>query len=327
MKSLFRLPILVAIVIYFNWTFFRYARRLQRDDYAAVVKGSVDHDPAPKNVTRSVAEYAREGEETSKFKDGKSLSNNHFGNLGKNIALGPVNGTAGANIKHTMLSSNRRGYASSEGNLPTDYRSVNRTRANIKHTMMLASNRRGYASSGGKLPTDYQKSYPDPRTWSAIDNGTCIDKSSQPASGFDWQVRAPHAILLGVMKGGTHALSEYLWDHPLVTPPKNESHEFHFFDGKHFRRDKSGIPQKQNQMAYAQRVQMRYPDFFNSHSNGKLYTIHDSPRYLLWSDRIPDAILCVTPWAKLMAVLRDPVERVISHYRFQDEGKQTIPIS
>jgi hypothetical protein len=286
MKSLARLLILVVVVIYFNWTFFRYARRLQKDDHAAV-KGSFDHDP-PKNVTLRVAEYT--SDETSKFKDGKSLPNNHFGNLGKNVKLGPVNGTgASSEIKHTMFSSN------------------------IK----------GYAPSGGMLPTDYQKSYPDPRTWPVIDNGTCIDKSSQPVFGLDWQVRAPHAILLGVMKGGTHALSEYLWDHPLVTPPKKEVHEFHFFDGRNFIRDQSGIPQRRNQMAYAQRVHMRYPDFFNLHSNEKLYTIHDSPRYLLWSDRIPDAILCVTPWAKLMAVLRDPVDRVISHYRFQDQGKHT----
>ena len=178
-----------------------------------------------------------------------------------------------------------------------------------------------YAPSGGVLPTDDHRLYPNRATWSEIDNGTCLDYTDEPL--FDWQRRAPYAILLGAMKGGTHALSEYLWDHPLVARPHGENYELHFFDGRHFQRDSRGIPQKQNQISYAQRFRAMYPEFFSSRREGKeLVTIHDSPRYLLWSDRIPDAILCVTPWVKLMAVLRDPVERAISHYRFQDEARR-----
>ena len=118
------------------------------------------------------------------------------------------------------------------------------------------------------------------------------------------------------MKGGTHALSEYLWDHPQVA--RGNGYELHFFDGKHFERNASGIPQQSNQLAYAKRVRRMYPQVVVN--NDDSVAIHDSPRYLLWSDRIPNAILCVTPWVKLLAVLRDPVERAISHYRFQDDG-------
>jgi hypothetical protein len=46
-----------------------------------------------------------------------------------------------------------------------------------------------------------------------------------------------------------------------------------------------------------------------------LYAMDSSPYYLLASDRIPDAILCVAPWAKWLAVLRNPISRAESHFR------------
>ena len=47
-----------------------------------------------------------------------------------------------------------------------------------------------------------------------------------------------------------------------------------------------------------------------------------SPRYLLSSDRIPHAILCVVPWVKLLAILRNPVDRVESHYKYLDQSRR-----
>lgn len=175
----------------------------------------------------------------------------------------------------------------------------------------------GYSSTGGPLPTDDHPTYPNPLSWPSIDNGTCTETSVRPV--FQWLKRAPYAILIGVMKGGTHALSEYLWTHPSVCAPTDNAHELHFFDGSVFRRNEHGISQRYNQLEYARLIQRKYSCLFQS--GQKPITIHDSPRYMLWSDRIPDAIFCVTPWAKLLAVLRNPVERAVSHYRFQDEGR------
>jgi hypothetical protein len=89
----------------------------------------------------------------------------------------------------------------------------------------------GYAPTGGVLPssptfsTHYHESM-----WSSIDNGTCLvvhdadmdaDSSTGSSNGssnnhpvYEWQVRAPYVILLGTMKGGTQALTSYLWQHP-----------------------------------------------------------------------------------------------------------------
>lgn len=186
----------------------------------------------------------------------------------------------------------------------------------------LITHTKSYAPTGGKLPDDGFDRYEDPNTWNRLDNGTCIYSDEEEDQAFEWQKNSPYAILLGAMKGGTHALSEYLWQHPFISAPKKvekNGHELHFFDSRSFKRGESGIPRRTNQLSYAMKVHRMYPDFFYTKEN--IYTIHDSPRYLVWSDRIPQAILCVTPWSKLIAVLRDPVERVISHYRFQDQGR------
>jgi hypothetical protein len=46
-----------------------------------------------------------------------------------------------------------------------------------------------------------------------------------------------------------------------------------------------------------------------------------SPYYILASDRIPDAILCVAPWAKWLAILRNPISRAESHFRHLHQAR------
>ena len=280
MRSVYRL-LLGCVILVVNLKSIHYVTQLRRDVGLQVDKE--DSAEATSPPRSSVAEFAREEART--------------GQIAKSL---PKHGFVRSNSSPTHE------YGSGNGGL--------QDQTSVKSSFLLPT--RAYSPTGGRLPTDGLPHYPDPSTWRKIDNGTCIDKANEPV--LDWQKRAPHAILLGTMKGGTHALNEYLWEHPQIAAPLDGVHELHFYDGKRFTRDESGIPQRKNQMAYAQRVQARYPNLLAGKRD--MYAIHDSPRYLLWSDRIPDAIMCVTPWAKLMAVLRDPVQRAISHYRFQDEG-------
>jgi hypothetical protein len=184
----------------------------------------------------------------------------------------------------------------------------------------------GYKPTGGVLPKDddSKKLISDPRDWPSIDNGTCLEPSEEPP--FPWQKRAPHAILLGTMKGGTHAVIDYLWQHPNIVRNYRDKKELHFYDFDVFQRNHSGIPQRQNQIAYAEKFAIGYPDLFSDPARRiakeGMYAIDDSPRYLLWSDRTPEAIMCVSPWAKLMAILRNPIDRAVSHFRYQDEARQ-----
>lgn len=45
----------------------------------------------------------------------------------------------------------------------------------------------------------------------------------------------------------------------------------------------------------------------------QLIAIDDSPRYQFWSERIPARILCDAPSAKVLTVLRNPIDRA-SHF-------------
>ena len=173
----------------------------------------------------------------------------------------------------------------------------------------------GYAPAGGVLPIETNNQhYPDPRTWPAIDNGTCLDASPEPV--YEWQKRAPYFIVLGTMKGGTHAVTEYLWQHPLIAM-RSSGWEMHFFNSKDFHRGPDGIPQRENQIAYAERFRRSHPTFFRDagrqiSADDRTIAFDNTPYYLLASDRIPESILCVAPWAKLIAVLRDPIARAES---------------
>lgn len=49
--------------------------------------------------------------------------------------------------------------------------------------------------------------------------------------------------------------------------------------------------------------------------------MESAPRYLLNSDRIPQLILCTVPWVKLLVLVRDPIARAESQYRYQYESR------
>jgi len=78
-----------------------------------------------------------------------------------------------------------------------------------------------------------------------------------------------------------------------------------------------GIPRRGARFSYGsifQKVLSQGGSYGRLIQNRSLVAIDDSPRYLFWSDRIPARVLCVSPWAKILAVLRNPVERSFSHY-------------
>lgn len=96
----------------------------------------------------------------------------------------------------------------------------------------------------------------------------------------------------------------------------------HFFNSKWALRNEKGIDQGQTRQNYARAFRKAILDFSSLQNNSNLIAVESSPRYMLSSDRIPDMIMCVTPWVKLLATVRDPIGRVSSHYRFLDEGRR-----
>ncbi|OQV12947.1 Heparan sulfate glucosamine 3-O-sulfotransferase 4 [Hypsibius exemplaris] len=101
----------------------------------------------------------------------------------------------------------------------------------------------------------------------------------------------PQAIIIGVKKGGTRALLEYIRMHPQVRAPGSE---MHFFD-RHYER---GIDWYRNQMPLTTPSQI---------------TIEKTPSYFVTRD-VPRRLHAMNPHTKLIIVVRDPITRAISDY-------------
>ncbi|XP_030622072.1 heparan sulfate glucosamine 3-O-sulfotransferase 1 [Chanos chanos] len=103
----------------------------------------------------------------------------------------------------------------------------------------------------------------------------------------------PDIIIIGVRKGGTRALIEMLSLHSAVVAAQNE---VHFFDwDSHYQR---GLDWYLSQMPFS------YP--------GQL-TVEKTPAYFT-SSKVPERIKRMNPDVRLLLILRDPTERVLSDY-------------
>ncbi|KAF6722380.1 Heparan sulfate glucosamine 3-O-sulfotransferase 2 [Oryzias melastigma] len=122
--------------------------------------------------------------------------------------------------------------------------------------------------------------------------------SGQPAadtnsSGKEWTAtrRLPQALIIGVKKGGTRALLEFLRLHPDIRALGSEPH---FFD-RHYAR---GLDWYRSMMPKAL---------------GGQIVIEKTPRYFVTVDT-PARVHAMSQDIKLIVVVRDPVTRAISDY-------------
>ncbi|XP_076329589.1 heparan sulfate glucosamine 3-O-sulfotransferase 1-like [Tachypleus tridentatus] len=105
--------------------------------------------------------------------------------------------------------------------------------------------------------------------------------------------RLPQVIIIGVRKGGTRALLEFLNVHPMV---QKSSGEVHFFDNdaKH----SLGFEWYRRQMPFS------FPEQI---------TIEKSPSYFI-TNKVPERIHEMNSSIKLLLIVRDPVTRLLSDY-------------
>ena len=105
----------------------------------------------------------------------------------------------------------------------------------------------------------------------------------------------PQFLILGAQKAGTTALYAYLRWHPDITGPSWK--EVSYFD-RHYRRGTSW-----------------YRGNFPTRAGGRLVG-EASPGYL-FHPLAPERVMATVPQAKLIALLRDPVTRALSHYHHE----------
>jgi hypothetical protein len=116
----------------------------------------------------------------------------------------------------------------------------------------------------------------------------------------------PSVLLIGAQRSGTTSLFNYLVRHPDVLPPLGK--EIHFFD-LHYARG-------------ARWYRGRFP--FAYRLRGGAITLDASPYYLL-HPQAAERASSLLPEVKLVAVLRNPVERAFSHYQHEvRDGRETL---
>jgi hypothetical protein len=118
----------------------------------------------------------------------------------------------------------------------------------------------------------------------------------------------PTFLVIGSMKSGTSSLHHYLGEHPQIQklPAMKETN---FFSGP-----PEGIPYPPG----SKRIE-RLKDYEGLFDSEFEVRGEASPCYALYPRRkgVPERIKDVVPGAKLIYLVRDPIDRAVSHYRFR----------
>jgi len=129
-----------------------------------------------------------------------------------------------------------------------------------------------------------------------------------------WRV-LPDIIIVGAQKAGTTSLYAYMAGHPQLR--RSHVKEVHFFDG--------GLDPSVDSYA---RGENYYRAFFplRPFLPAGVKTYEASPLYI-YHPLVAGRIARMVPGARVIALLRNPVERAISHY-FHDQraGREPLPI-
>lgn len=146
--------------------------------------------------------------------------------------------------------------------------------------------------------------------WCELDNVMWYPKSESQK----WRLRAPYFMLPGAKKSGTTSLASYIMQHPLVERARTK--ELQFFMNKNFRleyvnENRKTLVKKARQKMY----EMEYHSLALMQDKSKI-SFDATPGYLFFSAMLPQRILCVTPWIKLLLILRNPVDRAYSNHAY-----------
>lgn len=116
---------------------------------------------------------------------------------------------------------------------------------------------------------------------------------------------APSFVIIGSQKCGTTSLYELICQHPLVI--RGVRRETHCFDWRW-----------NENLKTAKEKQEYYMKFYNAEALFKypsLLTGESTPSYLLHSDIVIPRFLAVCPTAKVLVMLRNPVDRAYSQFQ------------
>lgn len=123
----------------------------------------------------------------------------------------------------------------------------------------------------------------------------------------------PNVLVVGTMKGGTTSLHAHLAHHPDLHPPCRK--EVHYFDGQRYDRWEGT----------AGDVRWYRAHFPLASEVGPTAMAFEATAAYLYHPDAPARIRALMPDVRLVAVLRDPVERAVSHY-FHERRRGREPL-
>lgn len=115
----------------------------------------------------------------------------------------------------------------------------------------------------------------------------------------------PDFIIVGAMKAGTTSLTSYLFQHPRIAPPRRK--EIHYFDSPEY--------------AHGDRW---YRAHFPVRRAG--FVTGEASPYYFCHPHCPARAHALVPDARLIVMLRNPIDRALSHYHHQvRHGREPLP--
>lgn len=128
--------------------------------------------------------------------------------------------------------------------------------------------------------------------------------------GSAWLRALPNFLIIGTQRGGTTSLYNCLVQHPRIRGSSLK--EVHYFDLNH----------RKGPLWY----RSHFPLSFSLGGEVKILTGEASP-YYLFHPLVPERVHQVLPQVKLIVMLRNPVERAISHYHYMVSlGAERLPL-
>lgn len=119
----------------------------------------------------------------------------------------------------------------------------------------------------------------------------------------------PSFLIIGAQRSGTTSLYRYLTEHPSIAPAAKK--EVHFFD-VHY---EEGLGWYEAQFPSAEAV------------NGEGVISGEASPYYLFHPLAASRAAATLPEVKLIAILRNPVDRALSHHQHETRrGKEILPI-
>ena len=119
----------------------------------------------------------------------------------------------------------------------------------------------------------------------------------------------PDFLIIGTQRGGTTSLYNYLADHPCIGAASIK--EVHFFDSAHF---------KQGPLWYRGHFPPLWQKYAVERERKEPFLTGESSPYYLFHPHTAKRVAALLPQAKLIVMLRNPVNRAYSHYYHEIAG-------